>query len=96
MACEMFILEDKDFRLPGIGSYIQTAANQGNIECVIYGLGTMIVLIIILDLFVWRPLIVWSQRFRLESVPPEDERESFVLNLFSGSVFIKKIWRIYQ
>lgn len=91
MACEMFILEDKDFRLPGIGSYIQTAANQGNIECVIYGLGTMIILIIILDLFVWRPLIVWSQRFRLESVPPEDERESFVLNLFSGSVFIKKL-----
>ncbi|WP_353683890.1 ABC transporter permease subunit [Thermodesulfovibrio sp. 3907-1M] len=91
MACEMFILEDKDFRLPGIGSYIQTAANKGNIEHVIYGLGTMIFLIIILDLFVWRPLIVWSQKFRLETVPPEEERESFVLNLFSGSIFIKKV-----
>ncbi|MGC8937779.1 MAG: ABC transporter permease, partial [Thermodesulfovibrio sp.] len=91
MACEMFILEDKDFRLPGIGSYIQTAANKGNIEHVIYGLGTMIFLIIILDLFVWRPLIVWSQKFRLETVPPEEERESLILNLFSGSVFIKKV-----
>jgi len=90
MACEMFILEDKDFRLPGLGSYIQTAANSGNIEFVIYGLGTMILLIIILDLFVWRPLIVWSQKFRMETVPPEEERESFVLNLFSGSTFIKK------
>ncbi|MGB9934422.1 ABC transporter permease [Thermodesulfovibrio yellowstonii] len=91
MACEMFILEDKDFRLPGIGSYIQTAANEGNIEYVIYGLGTMILLIIILDLFIWRPLIVWSQKFRIETIPPEEERESFVLNLFSGSIFIKKV-----
>ncbi len=91
MACEMFVLEDKDFRLPGIGSYIQTAANAGNIEYVMYGLGTMIFLIILLDLFIWRPLIVWSQRFRLESIPPEDERESFVLNLFTGSLFLRKI-----
>lgn len=91
MACEMFVLEDKDFRLPGLGSYIQTAANTGNIEHVIYGLGTMILLIIILDLFVWRPMIVWSQRFRIETIPPEEERESFVLNLFMGSVFLRKI-----
>lgn len=91
MACEMFVLEDRDFRLPGIGSYIQTAANLGSIEHVIYGLGTMIFLIIILDLFIWRPLIVWSQKFKIETVQPEDERESFVLNLFTGSVFLKKI-----
>lgn len=91
MACEMFVLEDKDFRLPGLGSYIQTAANAGDIECIIYGLGTMILLIILLDIFIWRPLTVWSQRFRMETIPPEEERESFVLNLFSRSFFMKKL-----
>ncbi|GAB6183216.1 ABC transporter permease [Thermodesulfovibrio hydrogeniphilus] len=91
MACEMFVLGDKDFRLPGLGSYIQTAAQAGNIEHLIYGLGTMILLIILLDIFVWRPLIVWSQRFRIESIPPEDERESFVLNILTGSIFLRKI-----
>lgn len=91
MACEMFVLKDKDFRLPGLGSYIQTAANHGSIEHVIYGLGTMIALIILIDLFIWRPLTVWSQRFRIESIPPEEERESFVINLFSGSLFLKKL-----
>lgn len=90
MACEMFVLEDKDFRLPGLGSYIQTAADIGSIEYVVYGLGTMILLIIILDLFIWRPLIVWSQRFRMETIPPEDERESFILNLFTGSTVLRK------
>ena len=29
MACEMFVLGDKDFRLPGLGSYLQTAASNG-------------------------------------------------------------------
>jgi len=51
MACEMFVLEDRDFRLPGLGSYIQIAANSGNIEYVMYGLGMMILLIVIIDLF---------------------------------------------
>jgi len=91
MACEMFVLEDRDFRLPGLGSYIQIAANSGNIEYVMYGLGMMILLIVIIDLFIWRPLIVWCQKFRIETVPPEEERESLIFNIFSGSVFIKKV-----
>jgi len=87
MACEMFVMEGKDFRLPGLGSYIQTAANKGDIVNVIYGLGTMIALIILIDFVIWRPIIVWSQKFRLGSIPPEEERESFVYNLFVSSVF---------
>lgn len=91
MACEMFVLEDRDFRLPGIGSYIQTAASEGNIRCVLYGLGAMIVLIVVLDILLWRPLIVWSQRFRMDTVPPEDERESIVFDWITGSVVLRKI-----
>jgi NitT/TauT family transport system permease protein len=91
MACEMFVLEGKDFRLPGLGSYIQTAANKGDIVNVIYGLGTMIALIILIDFVIWRPIIVWSQKFRLGSIPPEEETESFVYNLFVSSVFLRRI-----
>lgn len=90
MACEMFVLKDKDFRLPGLGSYIQTAADSGSLEHIIYGLGTMIFLIIILDICIWRPLIVWSQRFRMDTIPPEEERESFVLNILTGSILLRK------
>ncbi|MCX7822228.1 MAG: ABC transporter permease subunit [Syntrophobacterales bacterium] len=91
MACEMFVLEDRDFRLPGIGSYIQTAASEGNISCILYGLGAMVFLIIVLDILLWRPLIVWSQRFRMDTVPPEDERESIVFDLITGSVVLRKL-----
>jgi NitT/TauT family transport system permease protein len=90
MACEMFVLKDRDFRLPGIGSYIQTAAAAGDLRHVLYGIGTMILLIVILDILLWRPLIAWSQKFRIDSVQAEDERESAVLNYLRRSILIKK------
>lgn len=89
MACEMFVLKDRDFRLPGLGSYIQTAANQGDMTHVLYGICTMVLLIVLIDIFLWRPLVAWSHKFRMETVQAEDERESLVLNLLRKSPFIK-------
>lgn len=85
MACEMFVLKDRDFRLPGIGSYIQTAANDGNIKLVLFGLGTMLLIILLFDILLWRPLIAWSQKFRFDAVKAEDEPESFILNVLRKS-----------
>ncbi len=91
MACEMFVLKDRDFRLPGIGSYIQSAANQGDMKHVFYGLGTMILLIILLDIFLWRPLVAWSQKFRIETIQPEEERESLILDITRKSGLFTKM-----
>src|SRR6202051_4165291 len=55
MACEMFVLGDKDFRLPGLGSYLQTAASAGDTRSIVWGVGTMIAVIVLTDQIVWRP-----------------------------------------
>ena len=39
MACEMFVLGNRDLRLPGLGSYLQTAANAGDTRAIVWGLG---------------------------------------------------------
>ena len=39
MACEMFVLGKRDFRLPGLGSYLQTAASAGDTHRHLLGLG---------------------------------------------------------
>lgn len=90
MACEMFVLKDRDFRLPGLGSYIQTAAYHGDMTHVFYGIGTMVAVIILLDFLVWRPVVAWSQKFRFDTVQAEDERESIVLDFLRKSQFLKK------
>jgi NitT/TauT family transport system permease protein len=68
MACEMFVLGKRDFRLPGLGSYLQTAASTGDTPSIIWGLTAMIGVIVLLDQLVWRPVIAWSDKFKFEQV----------------------------
>src|SRR5271156_4794971 len=68
MACEMFTLGDRDLRLPGLGSYLQTAANAGNTRAIWWGMGMMIGIIVVIDQLVWRPVIAWAEKFKFEQV----------------------------
>ena len=68
MACEMFVLGNHDFRLPGLGSYLQTAASRGDTAGILWGLAAMIAVIVLLDQLIWSPLIAWSERFKFEQV----------------------------
>src|SRR5579871_4199900 len=72
MACEMFVLGSRDFRLPGLGSYLQTAASAGDTSSMIWGVATMIAVIVLLDQFVWRPVIAWAEKFKVEQVESTD------------------------
>jgi len=68
MTCEMFPIGDRDFRLPGLGSYLQTAAGNNDTHGMIWGVVTMLVIIILTDQLIWRPVIAWSNKFKLEQV----------------------------
>ncbi|HLV87483.1 MAG TPA: ABC transporter permease subunit [Candidatus Sulfotelmatobacter sp.] len=85
MACEMFVLGSRDFRLPGLGSYLQTAASNGDTRSIVWGIATMVAIIVLLDQFVWRPVIAWAEKFKVEQVESTDAPSSWVLNLFRHS-----------
>jgi NitT/TauT family transport system permease protein len=79
MVCEMFVLGNRDLRLPGLGSYLQSASNAGDTRAIIWRLAVMIALIILLDRLVWRPVIAWSEKFKFEQVEASDPPRSPVL-----------------
>jgi len=85
MACEMFVLGARDFRLPGLGSYLQTAASAGDTQSILWGVATMIAVIVLLDQFVWRPVIAWAEKFKMEQVEATDIPHSWVLDFLRGS-----------
>jgi NitT/TauT family transport system permease protein len=85
MACEMFTLGDRDLRLPGLGSYLQTAANAGNTRAIWWGMGVMIGIIVVIDQLVWRPVIAWAEKFKFEQVESTDAPTSPVLDLLRSS-----------
>ncbi len=91
MVCEMFVLGQRDFRLPGLGSYLQTASSAGDTTSIIWGVATMILLIVLLDQFVWRPVIAWAEKFKVEQVESTDAPRSWVLNLVEHSSGLAKI-----
>jgi NitT/TauT family transport system permease protein len=66
MAAEQFTLGSRSFQLPGLGSYLQAAANAGNVPALLLGLATLIAVIVLLDQLLWRPLIAWGDRFKVE------------------------------
>src|SRR6266581_2861612 len=79
MACEMFVLGNRDLRLPGLGSYLQTAANAGDARAIAWGLAVMVAIIVLLDQVVWRPLIAWAEKFKFEQVESAEPPRSPVL-----------------
>jgi NitT/TauT family transport system permease protein len=85
MACEMFVLGDRDFRLPGLGSYLQTAANAGDMRAIGWGLMSMIGVIILIDQLVWRPVIAWAEKFKVEQVGSAQVPRSPILDLLRRS-----------
>jgi NitT/TauT family transport system permease protein len=93
MVCEMFVLGQRDFRLPGLGSYLQTAASAGDMTSILWGVATMVLLIVLLDQFIWRPVIAWAEKFKVEQVESTDAPRSWVLNLVRHSSGLARLRR---
>src|SRR5215472_5530299 len=91
MACEMFVLGSRDFRLPGLGSYLQTAASAGDTRSILWGVVTMIAVIVLLDQFIWRPVIAWAEKFKFEQVESTNAPRSWVLNVLRHSHSFSKL-----
>ena len=85
MASETFTVGARDFRLPGLGSYLQAAANQNNVPAILLGLLSLVLVIVLLDQLVWRPILVWADRFKVQMVSGDDAPESWFYDLLSRS-----------
>ena len=93
MPCEMLHLGTKDFRLPGLGSFLQTASDQKDGTAIAWGLFSMIAIIVAIDQLIWRPLIAWSDKFKFEQVESSQRVSSPLLHLFTHSNAVKAIRR---
>ena len=85
MVCEMFVLGNRDFRLPGLGSYLSTASGSGDTRAIVFGLAAIIGIIIATDQLLWRPLIIWSDKFKFEQVEAAHRVRSPILHLMQHS-----------
>lgn len=97
MAAETFRVGNRDFRLPGLGSYLQAAAQAGDDRAVAWGLVALIVTVVALDQILWRPALAWAERFRIELVEAEEVTRSWLYEAISRAWVVEwaltRFWR---
>jgi len=87
---EAFQLNNQDFRVPGIGSYMSVAIEKGNGRAEIYGVLAMSVIIVATDRLIWWPLIVWSRKFKLDDFGAAGARKSRFQLWLARSIAVEK------
>lgn len=91
-ASEAITVLNKDFKLPGIGSYIATAVEVGSLRAIGLAVVAMILVIVGLDGLFWRPIVAWAQKFKVERTEAVLQPRSAVLTLLQRSVLVAAVY----
>jgi NitT/TauT family transport system permease protein len=85
---EAITVLNKNIKLPGLGSYMATAGEAGDTRAAVCAIVAMIATIVLIDQLVWRPLVAWAEKFKLEQTEAKDTPTSWVLNLLRRSYLL--------
>jgi NitT/TauT family transport system permease protein len=75
--------------LPGVGSYIALAIEQKNLVAIGWAIATMLIVILLYDQLLFRPLVAWADRFRVEQDPGVRVPDSWALTMMRRSRLIQ-------
>ena len=93
VASEAISVGNTTITLPGVGSYIALAIEHRDLAAVGYAILTMLIVILIYDQVLFRPLVAWADRFRFEQEPGMLAPESWVLNVMRRSRLVDGLTR---
>ncbi|MDB1110607.1 hypothetical protein PsexTeo8_45710 [Pseudomonas extremaustralis] len=94
VASEAITVGDKTITLPGVGSYLALAIAQKDLHAVGYVILVMIAVILLYDQFLFRPLVAWADKFRMETTASQGSApQSWVLNLIQRTHVVQRILR---
>lgn len=94
VASEAITVGDQTITLPGVGAYLATAILQRDMAAVGYVILAMVVVILLYDQFLFRPLVAWADKFRMENTASQaGAPESWVLNLIQRTRLVQRLLR---
>ncbi|MBK8725235.1 MAG: ABC transporter permease subunit [Holophagaceae bacterium] len=87
MTAEAFSQGSLNFRLAGIGSYMQAAVDAGDTTAKWSAVVAMLLLVVVLDRLLWKPVMAWSQGFQLDENLRPERPKSWILDVWRRSRF---------
>ena len=92
-ACEAISVLNRQYTLPGVGSYVARAIDEGDLGHVGLAILTMVVVVLAVNVLFWRPLTAWAERYKLEESSAADQQTSLVLNLLRRTTWPRVVGR---
>jgi NitT/TauT family transport system permease protein len=89
VASEAIAVGDTTIKLPGIGSYLAVAIEEKRIDAVFAAIITMLAVIIAYDQLLFRPLVAFGARFRVELSAGQTQEKSFVAQVFARTHWMR-------
>lgn len=93
---EALTVNGHTYTLPGIGSYVAKAIDQKDARAIWYAMIAMAIVIILVDQCFWRPLVVWSEKFKMERSASGEPMKSWMLDLLRTTRIPRQIGRWYR
>jgi NitT/TauT family transport system permease protein len=87
VASEAITVSGQSIMLPGIGSYIATAIGERDLGAIGYAVLVMLVVIILYDQLLFRPLLAWSQKFKGDPTGDDDNVRPWFLIVMQRAQF---------
>jgi NitT/TauT family transport system permease protein len=96
VASESISVGHTSVALPGIGSYIALAIQRQDLAAIGWAIGTMALVILVYDQLLFRPLIAWVDRFRVEQEPGAEPPSSWALTMLQRSRLIQPLTNLFN
>ena len=86
---EAISIANQDILLPGIGSYISKAISQANVYAVSCAMLVMFIIILLYDQILCKPILAWSEKFKLKKNSVYKKEKSWFYNFLVKSNIFK-------
>jgi len=92
-ASEAISVLNHEYTLPGVGSYVAAAIQSENFRALGWAIFTMILMIVILDQVLWKPLVTIADRYKLE-LSAGEERRSWLVDVWRSAAIPRHVGRL--
>ena len=90
VASEAVTVGNTTWTLPGIGSYVAQALAEKNVGAIVWAIFAMLVVILLYDQLLFRPLVAWSLKFRYEITPGATAQDPWMLALLRRTTLLRR------
>ena len=92
---EAISVMNKNIKLPGLGSYMAVAQERGDTRASMLAIVAMVIVVVASDQLVWRPVLVWADRFKIELTESGNPPTSWLYNLLRGTYVFEWLFADY-